>query len=80
MNFYLFEGDTIIAANNEKEAKCLYEKDYDDSYEIVEEIPQDYRVGGYETPNSYSGGYADVLLFQIVDSRKKLPFVVDAEI
>jgi hypothetical protein len=80
MRFYLFDEDTIIAANTEEEAKRLYENDYDNSYETVKEIPRDYLVGGYETPNSYSGGYADVLLFQIVDSSKTLPFIVDVGI
>lgn len=76
MKFYLFGEMIIIASRDKEEAEQLYLNEYGDSdYEIVEEISEDYRIGGIAS----SDGYGDIHLSQVVENRP-LPFIVNTDI
>lgn len=76
MEFYLFNDDIIIASRDKEEAEKLYEKEYGDSdYEKVEEIDENYRVGGVQSVGGY--GYDEVYLYNIIEKNKVLPFIVE---
>lgn len=80
LKFYLFDEQTIIASKNKEEAELLYQKEYDDGYNSVEEIQDDYIVGAIENHNSYSGDYSEIILSHIIDKKKELPYIVDVDL
>lgn len=73
--YFLIEEMTIIVAENQEQAEAHYMKEIDHEWEkeVVEEIQDDFIVGGVQNINGH--GYDEIHLFGVLEN-KPLPYIV----